>query len=739
MYSINKKKVGVDISDRSIEIAEMTKQGGKVKVSKLGRVLLKEGIVKWGEIKDEEKLRVAFLQVLKEAKPQPIETQSIIIGLPESLVFTYIFSLKSDEKNNLEELIRIEATKNIPLPEKELVYSYKVLNKRKIEIEVDKKIKKTTLTDISLVATSQKHLLMWQKFFQKLGIEIEFFDIETLALFRSIYNNLDNNHVCLIDIGAVTTNISIFSKEGLCYSHFIKKAGDLFTANIAEIRENAQGEKIGLEMAEKIKEEIGLSKTGKYGEELELVLNSILYSISQEIKKTLVYHQVKFRKIISEIILLGGSAKLNGILEYFEKNLVLDNTPAILEEGKEVEGGAKTKEVVVDSPVLARKGLNIRIGQSQYFQGGNVLEYIEAIGIAVRGLEGKSENEPYFEIVDLKKIEKEKIRIAKESEKKILNASSEKSWFKVHKKEAQLLIVLIVGIVMIIGAFWYRSYSAKKMLNKITTTTDNFLYEKIIDYEIPVQVEYGNYNGSFVRGRIFKKTFTEPIEIKTALRESKSEAEVRLKPGEELWKEAISGVDDESKVVFPINFEWLIYTKSDSTGLIMEEIKSIMGEKEFLLSETEFAGIKKGEKANMFLLQVRIKILTKEDYSEEVLATSTIENIKTNKTDAASNTIKTIEITSTKDVMAQEEASMDDLKKLLFKARASEGEGNILIKETETGWLNVRSGPGINFEIVKKVQEGEWYNLIEEQGDWLKIDLRENESGWVLKRYIEKK
>ncbi len=57
----------------------------------------------------------------------------------------------------------------------------------------------------------------------------------------------------------------------------------------------------------------------------------------------------------------------------------------------------------------------------------------------------------------------------------------------------------------------------------------------------------------------------------------------------------------------------------------------------------------------------------------------------------------------------------------------------ITVAKTPLGWLNVRSGPGISFSIVGKVQPGEDYPLLEEKGEWYKIEL-----GWVNKKYIIK-
>jgi uncharacterized protein YgiM (DUF1202 family) len=62
----------------------------------------------------------------------------------------------------------------------------------------------------------------------------------------------------------------------------------------------------------------------------------------------------------------------------------------------------------------------------------------------------------------------------------------------------------------------------------------------------------------------------------------------------------------------------------------------------------------------------------------------------------------------------------------------------VTIKETETGWLRVRSEPSSSGSEVGLVNPGEKYPLLEESTDWYKIDLGNNKSGWVSAKYASK-
>ena len=62
----------------------------------------------------------------------------------------------------------------------------------------------------------------------------------------------------------------------------------------------------------------------------------------------------------------------------------------------------------------------------------------------------------------------------------------------------------------------------------------------------------------------------------------------------------------------------------------------------------------------------------------------------------------------------------------------------VLIKETPTGWLRVRTGPSTAATEAAKVKPGEKYPFLEEKNGWYKIEYQEGKEGWVSGRYAQK-
>lgn len=67
------------------------------------------------------------------------------------------------------------------------------------------------------------------------------------------------------------------------------------------------------------------------------------------------------------------------------------------------------------------------------------------------------------------------------------------------------------------------------------------------------------------------------------------------------------------------------------------------------------------------------------------------------------------------------------------------GKPNVIIKDTETGFLRVRNNPSKSAEEIAQVKPGDKFNLIEEKEGWYKISFGDDKEGWISSRYAEKK
>ncbi len=62
----------------------------------------------------------------------------------------------------------------------------------------------------------------------------------------------------------------------------------------------------------------------------------------------------------------------------------------------------------------------------------------------------------------------------------------------------------------------------------------------------------------------------------------------------------------------------------------------------------------------------------------------------------------------------------------------------VTVKETETGYLNLRGGAGIIHDIITTISPGDTLELLDENKEWYELQIDENTTGWVSSRYVTK-
>jgi len=171
-----KISVGLNISDNSVEVAELKKAGRRIKVAGLGRIGLEEGVVENGFVKDEDKLKKAVQEAFNKVGEQAFKKKRIYFSLPSNQVFLKTLTFNWEEKKKKEkkeELIRKKVLKEIPLSGKNLYFTHYLLESGEREKYL-------------ITATSKDCARGWQNLFKDLKLDVDNFDLEFSAVFRAI-------------------------------------------------------------------------------------------------------------------------------------------------------------------------------------------------------------------------------------------------------------------------------------------------------------------------------------------------------------------------------------------------------------------------------------------------------------------------------------------------------------------------------------------------------------------------
>ncbi|MDO8424634.1 MAG: type IV pilus assembly protein PilM [bacterium] len=295
-----KPAFGVDISDYSIEIVSLGGSFANPKLLAMGRKVLEPGIFISGSVLGKDKLKENLKELLQNLKFGKLNSKRIVSSVPESKSYIHIFELPQGlDKKETENYIRSQAKENFPYSSDELYFDYQIQNGK-----------------VLLAACPKKIVEDYLEVFRDCGLDPASLEVESLSLGRALIQEGEKENILIADLGARTTNFSLFSAGKLKFSFSLSQAGNNFT--------QALSEKLGIPLpsAEKLKKEIGLDPQYQEGR-MFLVLQKEIQPIVEGARKILVYFREKTGGAIKKIILAGGSSDLSGLPGYLSANLGL--------------------------------------------------------------------------------------------------------------------------------------------------------------------------------------------------------------------------------------------------------------------------------------------------------------------------------------------------------------------------------------------------------------------------------
>ena len=314
IINTNPDVFGMDISDLSIKVMQIKRGYKRDRVVGYASVTLPQGCVENRVIKKKDVVIKAIKKVLEASE---IKTNHVICSLPETKAFLRIISLPEMEEKELGEAVKWEMEMNIPMNIDQVYYDWQLI-KDKITRE-KKKINVLTIAITKTIVDS------WLKIFDEVGLEVEGFEVESIAQQRSLLPEEETNKTTMIvDIGDRLTSFLIVVKGVPVFTSSIPLSSEVMINAIA----NGMG--VSHEEAEKIIIMHGIGSVIK-NDHIFDILKSVLENFIVEIEKTIEFFVagLGYAQNVDEIILCGGGAKTKGLVSYFsrrlQRNVVLGN------------------------------------------------------------------------------------------------------------------------------------------------------------------------------------------------------------------------------------------------------------------------------------------------------------------------------------------------------------------------------------------------------------------------------
>ena len=383
------------------------------------------------------------------------------------------------------------------------------------------------------------------------------------------------------------------------------------------------------------------------------------------------------------------------------------------------------------------------------------LEYIESVGLALAGFDRKYIKGGTFLYLQAPKESIKDIRqgIQNSLKEKTTNQVAKFSAFEgrfvflrniIHMDRSKFLkkilyMFIFIGLVLLGLAFWYREAQRELRRENIKSKVSQLAEMQGLKVEVPVSIVESEHRDDRAKGRIIINKIEVAQTYNEAIEESRAEALEALTAGEVIWDDPIEKSDADN-VIFPLEIKWLAYNEQEVNQLIVGEIEKLNKEEiDYIVNNIKKNRVyKKSDNSNIFYIEARIIISSHKpieminDFKEEVgLEGDALEELINGQEDSEE---KQADSVLKEDVEVEKEAVESEVWEDEYSNFPT-----ATIKETEFGWLNVRTGPGSNYNILTKVYPGESYPLLETSGKWYKIKMDVDRVGWVHSVYIIKK
>ena len=313
-----KESIGLDIGSHSIKLVHLKKlhEGFKLLNYEI-RSTVPEGQEYTPSDLSPDRFAPVLSGMLRSLKINPKKIKHIVSsvgGDNTSLKQIKTIFLPEDE---LESALFFEAKKHLPISGSEMLLDYQVLSVEE----------KTNNMNILMAATTKALLNEHSDILTAAGVTPGIVDVESLAIANSFALNsfVEEGVFIILNIGALKTNMVIYGPEAKFFARDIAWGGFHFTKDIMKRR------KLSFENAEKFKFEHGLKEeeapesTSKIMS-LNITEKTTEEQIAMEVKRSLRFYVKEagtsdFRKIL----LVGGSAKIEGLPEYLSKQLNIES------------------------------------------------------------------------------------------------------------------------------------------------------------------------------------------------------------------------------------------------------------------------------------------------------------------------------------------------------------------------------------------------------------------------------
>lgn len=284
--------VGLDISDLSLKLVQLDKNGDKIKIQALSKLDLAQGIIENGEIKNRAELVKSIKKIISEPIYGKISSEEVVACLPESKTFIKLIEIQKTP-NNLNDIICHEIEKHVPMSIDEIYSDWQI-----IDTAGDKYS--------ALIGAAPKNIVnQYTEILSEAKLYPTALEVEPIPICRCLLKQELGGNFGIIDIGAKHTCMIFYSGNTILFTMSMPVSGEEITSKIM------QALNLPKNQAEKAKIICGLDESKANGV-IRKILADTIENLVGKIKEAIVFYENYFgsRGKLNKILLCGGGSDI---------------------------------------------------------------------------------------------------------------------------------------------------------------------------------------------------------------------------------------------------------------------------------------------------------------------------------------------------------------------------------------------------------------------------------------------
>jgi type IV pilus assembly protein PilM len=292
--------IGLDLGTAALKVVSILPMGSNFGVDAIGAVPNPTGSVNLVDPTVKQRVGESLKKLLSD---MGLRERRVVVGIPESQVFSRVIGLPIMSDAELASAIGWEAEQFVPVPIEEVEMDFSVVKRPPAGSA------ETTML-VYLIASPKKYLKGVVDFLSGLGLEPIAIESEMVAAARALsFGVAVTGTTLVVHMGAQSTVLGIVEGDVLLFSYVVPIGG------VALTRSLAQTLAFPLPQAEEYKRTYGLSPTqfeGKVRQALMIAFGQVI----TEIHKAIEYHATEHKTSINRVQLSGGGAYLPELSSY---------------------------------------------------------------------------------------------------------------------------------------------------------------------------------------------------------------------------------------------------------------------------------------------------------------------------------------------------------------------------------------------------------------------------------------